>query len=112
MDKVFEQAQSDAEAICACVGVLTIYAVHAERLARSGTSLMTAKDVDAVEMGRQMRDGAAAELRTAVAELDKLMQRFGDYFNNGDSCSATMVSLTTPVYAILRKRKEGVSLND
>jgi ribulose kinase len=116
MNNPVDEARSDSMAILACLSSLTIFATMAESMAVTGATLaasIAAKDNQAArQAGEQMRDTSAMALKTARERMDVLVQNFGDFFNNHDSCSASMVEITAPMYAILKKRKDGVSLDD
>ena len=112
MDPTYDAASSDATAICATLGTLAIMCMNAKDLAGSAAMLTRSKDVPTQESGRRLLDAAAHALKEARERIDTLMQEFGDYFNDGDACSETMTKLTEPVYEVLGKRKEGVSLDD
>ena len=101
------------QAICACLGVLTIFVVQVEKLAGTG-SLLAAKGADDVmaETGRTMLARSASALRLAREDVDRMMARLGNFLSNQDACSATTVNLSNPVYEVLRKRAAGESLDD
>jgi uncharacterized protein YsxB (DUF464 family) len=111
MDPVYDAASSDADAICACFGAVAVMTMQANALARAG-ALLASKDGFAKETGQQMAAKAAAALKTAREQMDALMQDLGDFHNNGDSCSKSMIAVTSPAFDMLRKRKEGISLDD
>jgi hypothetical protein len=112
MDPKYDAATSDAEAIMACLGPLAIMASAADRMGRHGASILSNADPTINKLGNEILDDSAKALRVARERIDTVMQDLGNYFNNNDSCPATMMSLTAPVFEILQKRKDGISLDD
>jgi hypothetical protein len=112
MSKVYRDAQDDARAILSCFGVLAVMVMDAEGLAAHGMMMSSVTDEAGKRHGTETLADAARILKATRERLDKLMEEFGDYFNNHDACSATQMALSTPVYEVLEKRRNGVTLDD
>ena len=112
MDPALKAANDDAMTICASLGAVASMCLHAQEMAKDGTSLAHAKDESARDIGARIRDDAASALKAAREKIHALMEDFGNFFNGGDACTPAMEDLTEPVYAMLRKRAEGKSLDD
>lgn len=106
-----DDIRSDAMAIFGSLGILGFFVHDLEQFGEA-KMLLSLKDnttgMDWTEPLERVRS-AMSRARTGVSTV---VEDLGDWFNNNDACSDTMIALSTPVYEVLSKRREGVSLDD
>ncbi len=110
MDKRLDDAQSDAEAICASLSTLMMFTLEVDRFAPIWLRLSLADKEVHRATGDRLLAEACAILKLTRESMDRTLQEFRDWFNEKDGCSESMVHLSEPVFKIMEMRRRGVSV--
>lgn len=109
----WHSAIDDAQTILAAFGSLGVMVNELASLARHGSDLADIKDhANLSRIGSETEAQCAQLLIKIRGYIECALNDAGDYFNAHDGCTKAMEDLSSPVYAMLRNRKDGKRLQD
>lgn len=107
----YREARDDAEAIMCSLGVLAHMAHCLHELSR-GYTQMPWEDEEFREIHGATIPSAADALKRNRERIAEVLEDLGEWFNGKDAVSETMEAVGTPVFEVMHKRANGVTLDD